>query len=119
MTRFFDSSTGECNDNARGAIRAAFHDCAAWDLSVGFTGGCDGSLILADEAFDRIENDGLQNISTFYTDFRANFSNQVGMADLIQFGAAAAIKTCPLGPTVTTFVGRTDWSKYILYLLFA
>jgi len=32
------------------------------------------------------------------------------MADLIQFGAAAAIKTCPLGPTITTVVGRTDWT---------
>lgn len=32
------------------------------------------------------------------------------MADLLQFGGAAAIKTCPLGPTVQTFVGRVDWT---------
>jgi len=106
---FFDNETAQCNDLARGAIRAAFHDCAAWETSVGFTGGCDGSLILANEAFDRVENNGLQNISTFYSNFITGFSG-IGMADLLQFGASAAIKTCPLGPTVTTFVGRTDWT---------
>lgn len=101
----------QCNDNARAAIRAAFHDCGAWDTTQGFIGGCDGSLVIASEAFLRSENDGLQGISNLYTELRNNFSNQIGMADLIQFGGAAAIKTCPLGPTVQTLVGRTDWTE--------
>lgn len=40
-------ATGQCTDLARQAIRAAFHDCGAWNLSMGETGGCDGSLVLA------------------------------------------------------------------------
>lgn len=32
------------------------------------------------------------------------------MADLLQFGASAAILTCPDGPPVQTFVGRIDWT---------
>lgn len=32
------------------------------------------------------------------------------MADLLQFGAASAILTCPGGPAVQTFVGRVDWT---------
>lgn len=48
-----------CNDDARAAIRAAFHDCGAWNTTV--AGGCDGSLILAGE-LTRPENNGLQTI---------------------------------------------------------
>lgn len=111
VARFFDNATLQCNDNARAAIRAAFHDCGAWSTAQGLTGGCDGSLVLANESGLRSENDGLQGISALYTELRANFSNQVTMADLLQFGGAAAIKTCPLGPTVQTFVGRVDWTE--------
>jgi len=107
---FYDNSTGLCNGNARAAIRAAFHDCGTWNTAQALTGGCDGSLIIANESWTRSENDGLQDISTLYMELRANFSNEIGMADLLQFGAAAAIKTCPSGPTVTTYVGRTDWT---------
>jgi len=107
---FFDNTTQQCNDNARAAIRAAFHDCGAWNTSNGLQGGCDGSLVLADEASLRTENNGLQGIAALYTEFRANFSNAIGMADLLQFGAASAILSCPGGPQVTTVVGRTDWT---------
>lgn len=112
-------SGGQCNDNARAAIRAAFHDC--------FNGGCDGSLILADEC-SRPENNGLQSICSSLGDMAK--SNDVGVADLIQFAAgifhsvficrfnlglmplsAHAIKTCPLGPTVPAYVGRKDSSS--------
>jgi hypothetical protein len=41
-------SGGQCNDDARAAIRAGFHDCFP-------DGGCDGSLALPDE-LSRVEN---------------------------------------------------------------
>ncbi|KAF2796612.1 class II peroxidase [Melanomma pulvis-pyrius CBS 109.77] len=88
---------GQCTDAARAAIRGAFHDC--------FNGACDGSLILANECSNS-ENKGLErlcgNLGTLATD------NGVGVADLIQFAAAHAIKTCPGGPTVPVKVGRKD-----------
>jgi hypothetical protein len=88
---------GQCTDAARAAIRASFHDC--------FNGACDGSLILADEC-SNIENRGLSQLC-------GNLGNladqkEVGVADLIQFAAAHAVKTCPGGPTVPVKVGRTD-----------
>jgi hypothetical protein len=88
---------GQCTDAARAAIRASFHDC--------FNGACDGSWILADEC-NNDENRGLSQLC-------GNLGNlatqkEVGVADLIQFAAAHAIKTCPGGPTVPVKVGRTD-----------
>ena len=84
-------------DAARAAIRTSFHDC--------FNGACDGSLILADEC-SNIENRGLERVCGNL----GNLANekQVGVADLIQFAAAHAIKTCPGGPTVPVKVGRSD-----------
>ncbi|OAG01794.1 peroxidase 40 precursor [Paraphaeosphaeria sporulosa] len=91
---------GQCTDAARAAIRSAFHDC--------FNGACDGSLILAGEC-SRIENTGLArlcgNLGNLATE------KDVGVADLIQFAAAHAIKTCPGGPTVPVLVGRPDSSN--------
>ncbi|KAF2128869.1 class II peroxidase [Dothidotthia symphoricarpi CBS 119687] len=88
---------GQCTDAARAAIRTSFHDC--------FNGACDGSLILAGECSNS-ENRGLERVC-------GNLGNlaqqkQVGTADLIQFAAAHAIKTCPGGPTVPVKVGRKD-----------
>jgi hypothetical protein len=88
---------GQCTDAARAAIRASFHDC--------FNGACDGSLILADEC-SNTENRGLERLCGNL----GNLASQkdVGVADLIQFAAAHAIKTCPGGPTVPVKVGRPD-----------
>ncbi|KAF1844860.1 class II peroxidase [Cucurbitaria berberidis CBS 394.84] len=90
---------GQCTDAARAAIRSAFHDC--------FNGACDGSLILANECSNS-ENAGLSQLCGNL----ANIANQakVGVADLIQFAAAHAIKTCPGGPTVPVKIGRKDSS---------
>jgi hypothetical protein len=90
---------GQCTDAARAAIRSSFHDC--------FNGACDGSLILANEC-SNTENLGLTRVCGNL----ANVATQtgVGVADLIQFAAAHAIKTCPGGPTVPVKVGRKDSS---------
>ncbi|KAF1833166.1 peroxidase 40 precursor [Decorospora gaudefroyi] len=90
---------GQCTDAARAAIRASFHDC--------FNGACDGSLILANEC-SNAENKGLERLCGNL----ANLATQtkVGVADLIQFAAAHAIKTCPGGPTVPVKIGRKDSS---------
>jgi hypothetical protein len=88
---------GQCTDAARAAIRASFHDC--------FNGACDGSLILADEC-SRPENRGLERLCGNLGGLAQQ--KEVGVADLIQFAAAHAIKTCPGGPTVPVKIGRKD-----------
>lgn len=90
---------GQCTDAARAAIRSAFHDC--------FNGACDGSLILANECSNN-ENRGLTQICSNLGSIATE--KKVGTADLIQFAAAHAIKTCPGGPTVPVKVGRKDSS---------
>lgn len=118
-------SDGQCNDLARAAIRIAFHDCATWNTSLGTSAGCDGSLYLAGE-YTRPENAGLEDTIPQLGKMAQGYG--VGVADFFQFAGgtvssllpntsliltflpAAAIKICPLGPTVQTFVGRTDRS---------
>ncbi|KAH0426453.1 ligninase lg6 precursor [Colletotrichum camelliae] len=110
-TRFMAGD--QCNDLARAAIRAIFHDCGSWDTTQGFSGGCDGSLILGksssagdpDELF-RNENRGLQNIAKVLQDMATQYGTSV--ADMIVFAGNAAIFLCPGGPKVKTFVGRKD-----------
>lgn len=91
---------GQCTDAARAAIRSSFHDC--------FNGACDGSLILANECSNK-ENRGMERLCGNL----ANVASQtkVGVADLIQFAAAHAVKTCPGGPTIPVKVGRKDSSE--------
>lgn len=112
LTKQFLGSDGTCNDDARAAIRAAFHDAGTYSLKLAAAGrvggGADGSLILAKE-YNRTESQGLSNISTKIHALALQYS--VGVADTIQFAAAHAIATCPRGPRVPTFVGRKDSSK--------
>jgi hypothetical protein len=128
---FLDTSVSpsQCNDDARAAIRvctfpfpytknhsqltdqAAFHDCGTWDTTQGSTGGCDGSLILAKEAYERPENNGLQDISDKLLALQKKYaSNGVSVADVIQVASSVAIVACPGGPQVKTYVGRKDSS---------
>lgn len=88
---------GQCTDAARAAIRSSFHDC--------FNGACDGSLLLSDEC-QRPENRGLVRLCENLNNVKDNTG--VGAADLIQFAAAHAVKTCPGGPTIPVYVGRED-----------
>jgi len=110
---YLDPATKQCNDDARAAIREAFHDCGAWQISNGLVGGCDGSLILSagNDELLRGENNGLQDISAKLLTLQQKYntaSTPVSVADLIQFSASIAIVTCPGGPQVKTFVGRKD-----------
>jgi len=109
---FVDPTTGQCTALARGAIRFAFHDAATWDTSVppfgAASGGADASLLLVPSEINRPENNGLQPYYDFLTSFYANFTGQVGAADLVYFAGNAAIVLCPGGPAVTTLVGRGD-----------
>ena len=105
---------GQCNDDARATIRAAFHDCFP-------AGGCDGSLLL--------ELARPENIPLGYTVIKlADLAetHDVSMADMFQFGAgvfhpsvrtytsltvgisAHAIASCQNGPRITTYIGRKD-----------
>ena len=64
-----------CTNNALAAIRAAFHDCFPED------GGCDGSLVLAQE-YKRTENDGLADISVKLGKLTTGYC--VGTANMIR-----------------------------------
>ncbi|KZM24783.1 Manganese peroxidase [Ascochyta rabiei] len=88
-----------CGRDAHGAIRAPFHDC--------INNGCDGSLILTDEC-SRTENAGLSDICGKLLSWTQKYNTSA--ADMIQFAAATAISSCPLGPRVKALVGRKDSS---------
>lgn len=89
-----------CGKDAHGAIRAPFHDC--------INNGCDGSLILTDEC-SRTENAGLSDICAKLLSWTQKYNTSA--ADMIQFAAATAISSCPLGPRVKALVGRIDSSE--------
>lgn len=91
------STFSGCNRDAHGAIRAPFHDC--------INNGCDGSLILTSEC-SRAENAGLADICSKLKSWSDKYS--VSAADMIQFAAAVAISSCPLGPSVRALIGRID-----------
>ncbi|KAL8282816.1 hypothetical protein RB597_010180 [Gaeumannomyces tritici] len=109
MTEAFVGDGGQCNSLARQAIQLAFHDAAAWSSSMGAVGGADGSIVLAPEEMRRHDNLGMEETvaqrKKWFNQFRAD---GIGMADLVQFGAAHATVTCPLGPRVRFFIGRKD-----------
>ncbi|KAF1970660.1 heme peroxidase [Bimuria novae-zelandiae CBS 107.79] len=99
---------GECNPDARAAIRLVFHDCGAWNTAQGAKGGCDGSLVLSAEEGSRNENKGLEKIAA---DIKAlATAHSVSVADLVVFAGTHAIVTCPGGPRVKTWIGRTSSS---------
>lgn len=83
------TENGQCNDLARGAIRAAFHDCGAYKLSLGNNAGCDGSLFLAPEELGRPENGGLVDIVPKLGAIAQQYG--VGMADFFQFAGGKSM----------------------------
>ncbi|KAF1837970.1 heme peroxidase [Decorospora gaudefroyi] len=105
LTGLFTGSDGECNDNARAAVRMGFHDAGSWDQS-STHGGADGSLLMDFGEQDRKENNGLQTIREVLRGVRSK--HKVGYADIVQYAHNHATITCPKGPRVRTFVGRSD-----------
>lgn len=71
--QFIDKG-GYCTNYARQAIRLPFHDCFPG-------GGCDGSIVLTDECFTRVENERLIPICSKLADI--TFRYKVSVADLI------------------------------------
>ncbi|PVI07041.1 class II peroxidase [Periconia macrospinosa] len=105
LTKLFTETNGECNDNARAAVRFGFHDAGAWDKDSTF-GGADGSLMMDFSEESRSENNGLQTVRTVLRSVQAKY--KVGYADLAQYAHNHATITCPKGPRVRTFIGRKD-----------
>ncbi|KAH7355797.1 heme peroxidase [Pyrenochaeta sp. MPI-SDFR-AT-0127] len=104
LTRKF-LTDGQCNPDARAAIRLIFHDCGAWNVTQGAKGGCDGSLVLSGE-LERGENKGLGPIAGYVQGLATDYG--VSVADMVVFAGNHATVTCPGGPQVKTYVGRTD-----------
>lgn len=88
LESLFTGPYGQCNGDARAAIRLGFHDAGAWKSGLNFA-GADGSIALSDTELTRIENRGLQAITEKLLDVRKRFD--VGVADLIQFAAKHAV----------------------------
>jgi len=104
----WDSGTNTCTNLARGAIRLGFHDAAAWTITTG-NGGADGSIILSGVEMSRTENLALVPTANQFTIWFNTYKNYgVTMADLIQFGAKVGAVSCPGGPRIRFFIGRTD-----------
>lgn len=103
LTTQYLGADGLCNDNARAAIRAIFHDCGAWSTELGLTNGCDGSLQFE---LARGENGGLTPIVTNLVAMAAKYG--VSVADMINFSGLHAIITCPGGPVIPALVGRKE-----------
>lgn len=70
----FIDEYGFCTDYARQSIRLPFHDCFPG-------GGCDGSIVLTDECFNRRDNERLIPICAKLRDVANRY--KVGVADLI------------------------------------
>jgi len=91
-------SGGQCTDDARAAIRGVFHDCFP-------QGGCDGSLALPEE-LARSDNSPMTSTINKLSALAAQ--NNVGVADMLMFAGSHAVASCPGGPVVQTYIGRTD-----------
>jgi L-ascorbate peroxidase len=105
LTRLFLEADGQCNDNARAAVRFGFHDAGSWDKN-SLNGGADGSLLMDFGEENRPENNGLQGIRQVLKGVQSKF--KVGYADLVQYAHNHATISCPKGPRIRTFVGRKD-----------
>lgn len=108
LTGLFLEADGQCNDNARAAIRFGFHDAGSWDKNSAF-GGADGSLLMDFGEEGRGENNGLQSIRTILKGVQKQ--HRVGYADLVQYAHNHATISCPKGPRVRTLVGRKDATR--------
>lgn len=77
-----------CNNDARSAIRFAFHDAAGYSSLTktygAATGGADGSLLLNDSEIARSDNDPMQVFRAFLLTTYNGYKNRgVGAADFV------------------------------------
>ncbi|KAJ4990785.1 peroxidase [Stagonosporopsis vannaccii] len=108
LTGLFLQADGQCNDNARAAVRFGFHDAGSWDKTSP-NGGADGSLLMDFGEETRSENNGLQSVRQVLKNVQKKY--KVGYADLVQYAHNHATISCPKGPRIRTFVGRKDATK--------
>ncbi|KAJ7753436.1 heme peroxidase [Mycena olivaceomarginata] len=99
---------GRCGDNARAAIRLAFHDAGTFSLALQANalpnGGADGSILTDPNEVLRSENNGLQNIVRLL----GPLPTQLGVppGDIVHLAGVLAVLACPGGPQIPAFVGR-------------
>ncbi|KAJ7850121.1 heme peroxidase [Mycena leptocephala] len=97
-----------CGDNARAAIRLAFHDAGTFSLTLQENalpnGGADGSILVDPTEVLRAENHGLENIVSLLKPLTAQFG--VSPGDIVQLAGVLAVLACPGGPVISAFVGR-------------
>ncbi|KAK5725978.1 fungal class II heme-containing peroxidase [Elasticomyces elasticus] len=109
------SSFSGCNNNARSAIRFAFHDAAGYSSKTPVyapaSGGADGSLLLSSEELQRPIENPLQSFQPWLLAKWNQYKDQgVGAADIVQFAGNVGIRSCNGGPVVQTLIGREDSS---------
>ncbi|KAI0953184.1 hypothetical protein AcW1_010351 [Taiwanofungus camphoratus] len=103
---------GQCNDQAREAIRLTFHDAvgrsAALRASGTFGGGgADGSIIqFAHTELAYPANEGLEEM--VYTLKHFADGHEVSYGDMIQFAGAVALSNCPGSPRLRFYAGRPE-----------
>ncbi|EPT05268.1 generic peroxidase fungal class II [Fomitopsis schrenkii] len=103
---------GQCNDQAREAIRLTFHDgvgrSTILEKAGAFSGGgADGSIIrFAETELANPANDGLENIVLSLQDVADN--HNVSYGDIIQFAGAVGLSNCPGSPRLPFYAGRPN-----------
>ncbi|KAG7140771.1 Versatile peroxidase VPL1 like protein [Verticillium longisporum] len=107
MRDTFLNPDDSCNRFARQMVRLGFHDCITHEGRG--KGGCDGSVVNSKDENARVENKGMQEITSKLKQWFNKYEKYgITMADLIQFGASVAVHTCPGGPSCKVFMGRQD-----------
>ncbi|KAF7366184.1 Peroxidase [Mycena venus] len=101
---------GRCGDNARAAVRLAFHDAGTFSLALQENalpnGGADGSILTDPTEVLRTENNGLQSIVSLLQPLPAQFGVSAG--DIVHVAGVLAVLACPGGPQIPAFVGRRE-----------
>ncbi|KAF9033738.1 heme peroxidase [Hymenopellis radicata] len=100
---------GRCNDLSRAAIRLSFHDAAPFSLALQAAGqpngAADGSIIFHPDEVQRPANDGLQTIAGILQPLPEQFNVSAG--DIVAVAGALGVLSCPGGPVIRTYVGRS------------
>ncbi|KAJ7056412.1 heme peroxidase [Mycena amicta] len=100
---------GRCGDLSRAAVRLAFHDAGTFSLRLGAlglpNGGADGSFLTDPTEVLRPENKGLENITAALTPLPERFG--VSPGDVLHLAGVLGVLSCPGGPRIDVYLGRT------------